>query len=94
MKVGNASTSSNSNGSITSTVQANDTAGISIVQYAGTGSAATIGHGLTTAPDVIWVKNLTDAGVDWRAYWHGGNRASQSNPINETDAVELCNRSG
>ena len=89
MKVGNASTSSNSNGSITSTVQANDTAGISIVQYAGTGSAATIGHGLTTAPDVIWVKNLTDAGVDWRAYWHGGNRASQGDALNETDAVEL-----
>ena len=41
-----------SNGSITSTVQANTTAGFSIVQYTGTGSAATIGHGLSIAPQV------------------------------------------
>ena len=49
-------TSSDSNGSITSTVQANTTAGFSIVSYSGTGSNATIGHGLGSAPDVVIIK--------------------------------------
>ena len=52
------STSSNTDGSITSTVQANTTAGFSIVQYTGTGSAGTIGHGLSSAPEWIVVKSL------------------------------------
>ena len=89
LKGGNASTSSNSDGSITSTVQANDTGGISIVEWTGTGANATIGHGLSTAPDCIWVKNRTDSSQHWRSYWHGGNRASQSNVMNETNQVDL-----
>ena len=44
-KANGGTTSSNSNGSITSTVQANTTAGFSIVTYTGTGSNATVGHG-------------------------------------------------
>ena len=43
-KAGNSAGSSNSNGSITSTVSANTTAGFSIVSYTGTGSNATVGH--------------------------------------------------
>jgi hypothetical protein len=62
-------TASNSNGSITSTVQANTTAGFSIVQYTGTGSAATIGHGLSSAPEWIMVKNLSQ-GDAWKVYHH------------------------
>jgi len=50
------SASSNSDGSITSSVSANTTAGFSIVSYTGTGSAGTIGHGLGSAPSVIWTK--------------------------------------
>ena len=42
-KANGGTTSSNSNGSITSTVQANTTAGFSIVSYTGTGSNATVG---------------------------------------------------
>jgi hypothetical protein len=38
--------SSNTDGSITSTVSASTTSGFSIVSYTGTGSNATIGHGL------------------------------------------------
>jgi hypothetical protein len=49
--------SSNTDGSITSTVSANTTAGFSIVSYTGTGSAATIGHGLGVAPSLIIIKN-------------------------------------
>jgi hypothetical protein len=88
LKAGNASTSSNSDGSITSTVQANDTAGISIVEWTGTGANATIGHGLSTAPDCIWIKNRTDV-QHWRSYWHGGNRSGQANTMNETNQVDL-----
>ena len=59
--------SSNSDGSITSTVSANTTAGFSIVKYTGTGSNATIGHGLGVAPSMIIIKNLT-SGRDWLVY--------------------------
>ena len=47
---------SNTNGSITSTVSANADAGFSIVSYTGTGSNATIGHGLSKAPEMVIVK--------------------------------------
>ena len=55
-------TASNTDGSITSSVQANTTAGFSIVEYTGTGSNATVGHGLSTAPEWIWVKQLNSTG--------------------------------
>ena len=61
------SASSNSDGSITSTVSANTTAGFSIVKYTGTGSNATIGHGLGVEPSMIIIKNLT-ASRDWLVY--------------------------
>ncbi len=41
---------SNTDGSITSSVSANTTSGFSIVSYTGTGSNATVGHGLGVAP--------------------------------------------
>ena len=50
-------TASNTVGTIPSTVSANTTAGFSIVSYTGTGSAATVGHGLGAAPDMLIVKN-------------------------------------
>ena len=43
-------------GSIDSTGSASDTAGFSIVSYTGTGSAATIAHGIGSAPDVVIIK--------------------------------------
>ena len=70
-------TASNTDGSITSTVQANTTAGFSIVQYTGTGSAATIGHGLSTAPTFIAVKNLNDS-ASWYVYMNA-TRANNAN---------------
>ena len=54
--------SSNSDGSITSTVSASTTAGFSIVKWTGNAtSGATIGHGLGVAPKWVMVKNLPDA---------------------------------
>ena len=58
-KANGGTTASNSSGSITSTVQTNTTAGISIVKYDGTGSNATVGHGLGVAPAAIIMKNYT-----------------------------------
>ena len=45
-------------GTIDSTYQVNSDAGFSIVQYTGTGSAATIKHGLSSAPDWMIIKEL------------------------------------
>ena len=60
----NGAGSSNTDGSITSTVSANTTAGFSIVKYTGTGSADTIGHGLGAVPKMIISKRL-----DTTSYW-------------------------
>jgi hypothetical protein len=66
----NGSGSSNTNGSITSTVSANTDAGFSIVSYTGTGSNATIGHGLSSAPEMVMTKRRDSSG-DWDV-WHTG----------------------
>ena len=58
----------NTDGTITSQVSANQTAGFSIVSYTGTGSAGTVGHGLGKAPSIIITKHRasTSAGnVNW-----------------------------
>ena len=64
-KANGGTTSSNTDGSVTSTVQANTDAGFSIVQYTGSGVAGdTIGHGLSAAPELIIVKNRS-INRDW-----------------------------
>jgi hypothetical protein len=61
----NGSGSSNTDGSITSTVSVNPTAGFSIVSYTGTGANATVGHGLGVAPSAVIVKNRDDGTKGW-----------------------------
>ena len=57
--------SSNSDGTITSSVNANPTAGFSIVSYTGNATAgATVGHGLSQAPEMLIVKQR-DATKNW-----------------------------
>lgn len=60
---------SNTDGSITSTVGANQTAGFSIVTYSGTGVAGSVGHGLGIAPKLIIWKNRSKAALNW-VVWH------------------------
>jgi hypothetical protein len=68
--------SSNTDGTITSSVSANTTSGFSIVSYTGTGSAgATIGHGLGAVPKFIIVKNRTSGAADWAVY-HASNTSA------------------
>ena len=84
-KAAGGTTASNGNGSITSTVQANTTAGFSIVKWTGTGSAATIGHGLGVAPQMIIVKNL-DKSAQWGVYHYKvGNTKYLA--LNDADAA-------
>ena len=66
----NGSGSSNSNGNISSTVSVDQTAGCSVVSYTGTGSAATIGHGLGAVPKFILNKSKAD-GEHWGTYHEG-----------------------
>ena len=66
---GGGTASSNSDGTLTSSVSANTTAGFSIVGYTGNGSnGQTVGHGLGVAPDVIILK-ARGAAQNWRV-WH------------------------
>jgi hypothetical protein len=64
---GNSNPASNSSGSITTTVKSNGD--FSVITYSGNGASggATIGHGLTSAPDWIMIKR-TDASADWINY--------------------------
>jgi len=58
----------NTTGSITSTVGASATSGFSIVTYTGTGANATVGHGLGVAPSMIIVKCRNASGDIWAIY--------------------------
>jgi len=80
----NGSGSSNTDGSITSTVSANTTSGFSIVSFTGTGSNATVGHGLGATPKMIIVKNRSVSG-NWRVY-HNSIGATKYLNLNTTDS--------
>ena len=79
------SASSNSDGSITSSVSANTTAGFSIVSYTGTASSgATVGHGLGVKPDMIITKARAIAD-NWGVY-HKSLGATKGLYLNTTNA--------
>jgi hypothetical protein len=71
-QAGQGSTSSNTQGSITSTVSVNTTAGFSIVTYTGTGANATVGHGLGVAPRMIIAKGRGNVD-NWPVYHASAN---------------------
>ena len=70
--------SSNSNGTITTSVSVNQEAGFSIVTWTGDGNVnSTVGHGLNGRPDFIMLKART-YGANWRVYhrYYGNNATS------------------
>jgi hypothetical protein len=71
------STVTNTEGSITSQVRANASAGFSVVTYTGTGSNATVGHGLGVAPQMVIVKQRLTPTENWLVY-----HASLTSPSN------------
>ena len=80
----------NTAGSITSTVSANTTSGFSIVTYTGTGSNATIGHGLGVAPSMVIVKNRSTT-TDWLIY-HVSLGATKSIAFDTAAAITSSTR--
>jgi hypothetical protein len=86
--LGGGTASSNTDGSITSSVSANTTAGFSIVSYTGTGSNATVGHGIDK-PRMIIIKDR-DASTDWAIY-HGSLGATKFIELNTTVASQTNN---
>ena len=86
------SSASNSDGSITSSVTVNTTAGFSIVTWTGTGANATVGHGLGAAGRyVVITKNRAD-GVNW-AVQHPSLAITESLRLDLPNAV-LTGRTG
>lgn len=81
----NGSGSTNTAGSITSTVSANTSAGFSVVTYTLNNSTFTVGHGLGVAPKMIMVKNR-DAGNNWDVY-HASLGAGVRLKLNSTDST-------
>ena len=88
--LGSNTTASNGNGSITSTVSVNTTSGFSVVKYPGNGSAgATIGHGLGTTPQIIFIKTIDSASYPWYAYSEAiGN--TKHLRLNDTNAEDTA----
>jgi hypothetical protein len=71
-------TVSNTDGSITSTVQVNQDAGFSIQAFTGASSGnSNWGHGLGVTPDVFFVKRRDGAG-GWWGHWKGTSRTASS----------------
>jgi hypothetical protein len=81
------STVSNPDGSITSQVRANVSAGFSVVGFnSGSSGAKTIGHGLGVAPSLLICKNR-DGSANWTVYHSSATNVSQFLMLNSTNAV-------
>jgi hypothetical protein len=78
---GGTSTVSNTDGSITSSVRANPSAGFSIVTYDDGTTNGTVGHGLNAAPDFIVCKSR-DVSVVWPTY-HSALTRNNYVPLND-----------
>jgi hypothetical protein len=88
---------SNTQGTITSQVSANTTAGFSVVTYTGTGVNATVGHGLGVVPKLLIARNRSVT-ANWGVY-HASLGASDTQyvflnttgAINQAGALALWN---
>jgi hypothetical protein len=81
------STVTNTQGSISSQVRANASAGFSVVTYTGNGTnGATVGHGLGVKPSLIITKDRTSSGTTWITY-HTSIGATKYLDLNSTNAA-------
>ena len=78
---GGGSASSNGDGSVTSSVSVNTEAKFSIVNFQGTGSVITVGHGLGSVPDFIILKSRDISSSQWGTY-HSSLGATKSTYLN------------
>ena len=71
-------TATNNDGNVTTTVQANQAAGQSIVQFTGTSSnSRTLGHGLTKKPNFVIVKRRENT-QSWNTWGSFNNNGSET----------------
>ena len=82
--------SSNTDGSInTTTTYVDTTAGISISTYTGTGSAATVGHGLGVTPTTVWIFPRSNGDNHLASNWETGISVySEQWKLQDTDSAE------
>jgi len=88
-KINGASESNNTTGTINCTTQVNQTAGISICRYTGTGANGTIGHGLGAVPKLIIAK-ATDFADNGDVFAGGTTIYSDT----ETDLIQFAANGG
>jgi len=78
-KCNGGTTSSNTDGTITSTVQVNQDAGFSMVTFTAPSSGTfSAGHGLSEAPSMIMLKGRDSTATEWWT-WHKGLTGGTSN---------------
>ena len=65
-------------------ISANTARGFSIVGYEATGSAGTIAHGLSAAPELIIVKHRDQSGTSWPVYYGDNTDAMYLNDSGAT----------
>jgi hypothetical protein len=78
------STVTNTEGSITSQVRANASAGFSVVTYTSSSSVSTVGHGLGVAPYLIITKNRSVSNTWWT--YHNAIGNTKAMRLDTTDA--------
>ena len=80
-KANGGTTASNTDGDITSTVQANTEAGFSIVTYTGNGnaSAQTVGHGLGAECRLVLLKSRSLGDEGWRVFHESVSQSAGGN---------------
>jgi hypothetical protein len=90
-QAGQGTNTTNTTGSITSTVSVNTTAGFSIATYTGNGtSGASIGHGLGTTPAMVFLKTIGGTG-NWVVYHQGLSSPTNTYLVlNVTDAASTA----
>jgi len=84
----------NTDGTVTSLVSANQAAGFSVIKWNNNNTVGTVGHGLSGAPDMYFIKNLVNSSNSWIV---SGSSTIFSNPLtdflrlNVSDAVASTN---
>ena len=93
-KANGGTTASNTSGATTTTVQANQDAGFSILTWSGNGSATTLGHGLGVEPEVI-IQKARGTTSNWAVYHKQANAAPYNvvTYLNLTDATGIASNS-
>jgi hypothetical protein len=90
-KANGGTTSSNTDGSLTSTVQANQDAGFSISTYTTADTNETVGHGLGVAPEVIIVKRRDADGYYWPVLFPFLTTTNKQMYLNATNVIDSVN---